>query len=57
VPLTSANSPRSRFTIRRSFDGVTSVYLQGIDAAAVIDAVHTRRALMIPATVGLRSAL
>jgi hypothetical protein len=37
--------------------GVTSVYLQGIDAAEVIDAVHTRRPPMIPATVGLRSPL
>ena len=33
--------------------GVTSTYLQGIDNAEVINAVHTRRAPMIPATAGL----
>ena len=33
--------------------GVTSVYLQGIDAAEIIDTVHGRRPPMIPATIGL----
>ena len=33
--------------------GVTSTYLQGIDNAEVISAVHTRRPPMIPATAGL----
>jgi hypothetical protein len=33
--------------------GVTSVYLQGIDNAEIIDAVHARRPPMIPATAGL----
>jgi hypothetical protein len=28
--------------------GITSVYLQGIDNAEIIDAVHARRAPMIP---------
>jgi hypothetical protein len=28
--------------------GITSVYLQGIDNAEIIDTVHTRRAPMIP---------
>ena len=28
--------------------GITSVYLQGIDNAEIIDAVHSRRAPMIP---------
>lgn len=33
--------------------GVTSVYLQGIDTAEIIDIVHARRAPMIPASTGL----
>jgi site-specific recombinase XerD len=28
--------------------GVTSIYLQGIDSAEIIDAIHARRAPMIP---------
>ncbi|HEY1516383.1 MAG TPA: tyrosine-type recombinase/integrase [Solirubrobacteraceae bacterium] len=36
--------------------GVTSIYLQGIDNAEIIDAVHARRPPVIPATVGLRTA-
>ena len=35
--------------------GVTSIYLQGIDNAEIIDAVHARRPPVIPAAVGLRS--
>jgi site-specific recombinase XerD len=35
--------------------GVTSVYLQGIDNAEIIDTVHARRAPMIPASAGLRT--
>jgi site-specific recombinase XerD len=34
--------------------GITSVYLQGIDNAEIIDSVHARRAPMIPASAGLR---
>ena len=34
--------------------GITSVYLEGIDNAEIIDAVHARRAPMIPASAGLR---
>ena len=37
--------------------GVTSIYLQGIDNAEIIDAVHARRAPVIPATAGLRTTL
>lgn len=33
--------------------GVTSVYLQGIDNAEIIDTVHARRAPMLPASAGL----
>ena len=33
--------------------GVTSVYLQGIDSAEVINAIHNRRPPMMPATAGL----
>ncbi|MDQ3675388.1 MAG: site-specific integrase [Actinomycetota bacterium] len=33
---------------------VTSIYLQGIDSAEIIDAVHGRRAPMMPASAGLR---
>src|SRR4051812_36594521 len=35
--------------------GVTSIYLQGIDSADVIDAVHSRRGPMIPAAAALRT--
>ena len=34
--------------------GITSIYLQGIDNAEIIDAVHARRPPMLPATAGLR---
>jgi site-specific recombinase XerD len=34
--------------------GVTSIYLQGIDSAEIIDAVHARRAPMIPVDTSLR---
>lgn len=34
--------------------GITSVYLEGIDSAEIIDAVHARRAPMIPASAGLQ---
>jgi hypothetical protein len=33
--------------------GVTSVYLDGIDTAEIIDTVHSRRAPMISASAGL----
>jgi integrase/recombinase XerD len=34
--------------------GITSIYLQGIDNAAIIDTVHARRAPMIPVSTSLR---
>lgn len=34
--------------------GITSVYLEGIDNAELIDTVHARWAPMIPASAGLR---
>jgi site-specific recombinase XerD len=34
--------------------GITSIYLQGIDNADIIDAVHTRRAPVIPVSASLR---
>jgi integrase len=37
--------------------GITSIYLQGIDNAEIIDAVHARRPPVIPATAGLRTTL
>ena len=36
--------------------GITSIYLQGIDNAEIIDTVHSRRAPMIPASAGLRQS-
>ena len=39
----------------RAHLGVTSIYLQGIDNAEIIDAVHARRPPVIPATAGLRT--
>ena len=33
--------------------GITSVYLQGIDNAEIIEAVHARRAPMTPVRTGL----
>jgi site-specific recombinase XerD len=35
--------------------GITSIYLQGIDNAEIIETVHTRPAPVIPATAGLRA--
>ena len=35
--------------------GVTSVYLDGIDTAEIIDTVHNRRPPMISASAGLRT--
>jgi site-specific recombinase XerD len=37
--------------------GITSIYLQGIDNAEIIDTVHRRAAPVIPASSRLRSAL
>jgi integrase/recombinase XerD len=34
--------------------GVTSVYLQGIDSAEIINTINSRRAPMMPASAGLR---
>ena len=34
--------------------GITSVYLQGIDNAEIINTVHARRGPMIPVSTGLR---
>jgi site-specific recombinase XerD len=34
--------------------GITSIYLQGIDNAEIIDTIHRRRPPMIPASAGLR---
>ena len=33
--------------------GITSVYLQGIDNAEIIDTIHARSAPMMPASAGL----
>jgi integrase/recombinase XerD len=33
--------------------GITSIYLQGIDNAEIIDTVHARRAPMIPVSTSL----
>jgi integrase/recombinase XerD len=35
--------------------GITSIYLQGIDSAEIIDTVHSRPASVISATSGLRA--
>ena len=34
--------------------GITSVYLQGIDNAEIIETIHARRAPMIPVSPSLR---
>jgi integrase/recombinase XerD len=34
--------------------GVTSVYLQGIDNAEIINTIHARTAPMMPASAGLK---
>jgi site-specific recombinase XerD len=34
--------------------GITSIYLQGIDNAEIIDTVHARRAPMVPVSASLR---
>jgi integrase/recombinase XerD len=38
----------------RSNLGITSIYLQGIDNAEIIDTVHSRRAPMVPVSASLR---
>jgi integrase/recombinase XerD len=35
--------------------GITSIYLQGIDSAEIIDTVHARRAPMVPIDGSLRT--
>jgi hypothetical protein len=37
-----------------SSHGITSIYLQGIDNAEIIDAVHARPAPMVPVSASLR---
>jgi hypothetical protein len=34
--------------------GITSIYLQGVDNAEIIEIVHARHAPLIPANVSLR---
>ena len=34
--------------------GITSIYLQGIDNAEIIDTVHSRHAPMVPVSAPLR---
>ena len=34
--------------------GITSIYLQGIDSAEIIDPVHARRAPVVPVSITLR---
>jgi integrase len=34
--------------------GITSIYLQGIDNAEIIETVHARRAPMVPARTTIR---
>jgi hypothetical protein len=34
--------------------GITSIYLQGIDSAEIIDTVHARRPPMVPVDSALR---
>jgi integrase/recombinase XerD len=34
--------------------GITSIYLQGIDSAEIIETVHSRRAPMVPVDTSLR---
>jgi integrase len=34
--------------------GITSVYLQGIDNAEIVETVHARRAPMVPVSASLR---
>ncbi len=41
--------------IQHAHLGITSIYLQGIDNAEIIDAVHHRPAPVIPASAGLRT--
>ena len=46
---------RGSLLVRRGSNlGITSVDLQGIDNAEIIDAVHARRAPMIPVSTSLR---
>jgi hypothetical protein len=65
-PESAAPCPRGRdghegdplIVIQRQFGhsnlGITSIYLQGIDNAEIIDTVHARRAPMVPVSATLR---
>ena len=50
VPLNVIQRPLGHANL-----GITSVYLEGIDTAEIIDAVHARREAMIFASAGLRA--
>jgi hypothetical protein len=55
-PLQERNHERYPLDNRSSIWGVTSIYLQGIDSAEIIQTVHSRPAPVISATSGLRAA-
>jgi integrase len=63
--ISSGKPTRSRWRVRGAADrvqrqlghsnlGITSVYLQGIDNAEIIETVHARRAPMIPVSASVR---
>jgi hypothetical protein len=51
---TERRTRRPLLLSRRGRCGITSVYLQGIDNAEIIETVHARRAPMIPVSASLR---
>jgi hypothetical protein len=46
--------PRAHRERHRSKLGITSIYLQGIDNADIIEAFHARRAPMVPVSSSCR---
>ncbi len=53
-PTRACRSTSSQRQLGHTNLGVTSIYLQGIDNARIIAAVHPRKSPMIPASTGLR---
>jgi hypothetical protein len=48
VLLDAAGRRRSPATMPGLHSGITSIYLQGIDSAEIIDAFHARRTPVVP---------
>jgi len=53
-PARAFRSTSSQRQLGHTDLGITSTYLQGIDNAEIVNAVHARRPPMMPASAGLQ---